>query len=328
MSYISFVTGGTGFIGSYLVKRLIKEGHKVRVLARDPKKAKSLFGNEVDIIHGNINDKAALATGTKGADFVFHLAARVGDYGPKVDFFRTNVDGTRAVVEASERASVSRFIYASSNAVIGTKREKVTTESTPYSKTGGPYGITKGFAEKIILERYKEKNFPAVILRPSVVYGPGDQNFIIRPFELIKKGKLPLINSGRGSCWHTYVENLVDAMILSLANGLAGEIFIITDGGNTTWEEYFNKLAEVAGYPKIERNIPKSVAMPLAWIMYGLYKIARIKPILTPLNVGIVTSEAGVSIEKARKILKYTPKVDLDEGMRRVGAWLREEKLI
>jgi nucleoside-diphosphate-sugar epimerase len=328
MSYISFVTGGTGFIGSYLVKRLIKEGHTVRILARDMKKAKSLLNNEVDIIHGNVNDKAALASGTKGADFVFHLAARVGDYGPKADFYRTNVDGTRAIVDASESAGVSRFIYSSSNAVIGTKREKITTESTPYSNTGGPYGITKGLAEKIIIARYKESGFPFVILRPSVVYGPGDQNFIIRPFELIKKGKLPLINKGRGSCWHTYVENLVDAMILSLADGLAGEIFIITDGSTTTWEEYFNKLAEVAGYPEIKRNIPKSVAMPLAWVMYGLYKIARFKPMLTPLNVGIVTSDAGISIEKARKILKFTPKVDLDEGMRRVGVWLRKEGLV
>ncbi len=329
MSYISFVTGGTGFIGPYLVKRLIKGGHTVRVLARDPKKAKSLLGSEVDIIRGDVTDEATLASGIKGADFVFHLAARVGDYGPKAEFYRTNVDGTRAVVDASDKAGVSRFVYASSNAVIGTKREKITTESTPYSNTGGPYGITKGMAEKIIIDRYEKNSFPAVILRPAVVYGPGAYNFVIRPLELIKMGKMPLINRGKGLCWHVYVENLVDAMILSLSDKLdTGEVFIITDGRNTTWGEYFNKLATVAGYPQIKKNIPKPVAMTLAWCMYGLYKTAGVKPMLTPLGVGIITSEAGVSIDKAKKILKFTPKVDLDEGMRRIGIWLEEEGLI
>ncbi len=96
MSTISFVTGGTGFIGSRLVRRLIAEGHTVRVLARSAEKARALFDDEAEIIPGDLDDAGALARGCRGADRVFHLAAQVGDFGPKKGYYHTNVEGTRA----------------------------------------------------------------------------------------------------------------------------------------------------------------------------------------------------------------------------------------
>lgn len=330
MTHTSFVTGGTGFIGSFLVRRLLSNGHKVRLLTRDREKAKSLFGIDIEIVKGDITDTGALREGTNGADFVFHLAARVGDFGPKREFYRVNVDGTKSLVDAARKAKLNRFIYVSTNAVTGMKRQEITDESTPYSNTGGHYGISKGMAERITLESYEKDGLPGVIIRPAIVYGPGSTNFVIRPFESMKKGKMFLLDGGRGLCWHTYVENLIDAIMLSSENEKAiGEIFIITDGkSDTTWGEYFNKLSETAGFPPISRDIPKWLAMTMAWSMYGLYRVSGIKPMIAPMAVGIITSRSGVSIEKAKKVLGYSPGIDLDKGMRRVGEWLKKEGLI
>jgi nucleoside-diphosphate-sugar epimerase len=326
---ISCITGGTGFIGQCLVARLLSVGHRLRIIARSPEKAERLFKDSVEIIPGDLCDSAALSKGVTGADFVFHLAARVGDFGPKKEFFKINCDGTRLLVEACMETRIKRFIHMSTNAVIGIKREKVTTEQTPYSNTGGPYGITKGISERYVLEKHRKENFPAVVIRPAVVYGPGSPMWVMRPLGLMEKNKMVLIDSGRGHCWHVFIDNLIDAVMLALEKKEAvGEVFIITDGDNgTTWADYFNTLADAAGYPPITRNLPKPLALTAAWAMYGLYKTFRIPPMLTPLGVGIITSQAGVSIEKARKILDYDPKIDLAEGMRRVGEWLNKEGL-
>jgi len=334
MTQVSFVTGGTGFIGAALTERLINEGHEVRVLARNPEKAKALFGDRVTIVTGDLLDGAVLRKGLEGVDYVFHLAAAVGDYGPRKEFFRVNRDGTLALVDAAAAAGVSRFIYMSSNAVIGMKREKVTTEETPYSDSGGYYGMSKGIAEREILRRHREEGFPGVILRPPAVYGPGSPNWVLRIVELMKEGRMTLIGNGRGVCWLIYIDNLVDATMLALTNDRApGEVFIVTDDRSMppdalTWHTYFNTLAEVAGFPPVKKNVPALVAKILANVMYALYVVFNKKPLLTPMGVGIMTTSTGISCEKAKRVLSYSPRIDLQEGMRRVGAHLRETGVI
>ncbi len=327
MATTSFVTGGTGFIGTNLVRRLLAQGHTVRLLARSPAKARALFDDEVVVIPGDLSDGEALARGCRGAEAVFHLAAQVGDFGPRKGYYRTNVEGTRAVVSAADRADAGRLIYMSTNAVTGIKRTFVTDESAPYTRTGGHYGISKGMAEQIIRDRHRENGFPGVILRPPVVYGPGSANWILRPLGLMKRGTMVLIDKGRGLCWHAFVDNLVDAALLAATHPKApGEVFIISDGkDDTTWGDYFNRLAGIAGYGPVTANVPKPVAVAVAHVSYGLYAAFGIRPKLTPLGVGILTSGAPVSIEKARTVLGYKPKVDLTEGMRRVGEWLKVE---
>jgi nucleoside-diphosphate-sugar epimerase len=327
MSLTYFVTGGTGFIGSRLVRRLIEEGHSVRLLARDRKKAERLFGKEVAVIVGDVGDERALRAGTSGADCVFHLAAQVGDFGPRRGFYDTNVRGTQAVVDAADRAHAGRFVFMSTNAVTGMRRTTTTDESAPYATTGGHYGISKGMAERIIRRRHEENGFPAVILRPPIVYGPGSHNWVVRPLVLMGEGKMVLIDGGRGLCWHLYVDNLVDAAVLAARHDKApGEVFIVGDGkDDTTWGDYFGRLAKMAGYGPITKNLPKTVAQGVARVSYGLYTLFGMRPVLTPLGVGIITSAAPLSIDKARRLLGYRPRVDLDEGMARIERWLKTD---
>jgi len=329
MKPVSFVTGGTGFIGQYLVKRLIEEGHEVRILARKPEKAHALFNGSAKIIEGDILDTGALERGASGAHYIFHLAARVGDYGPVKEFSRINVTGTEKLLDAAEKTGNVRLIYVSTNAVVGVKRKNITTEETPYADTGGPYGITKGLAERAILGRHGNNGFQAVVVRPPLVYGPGSPNWVLRPLDLMKAGKMILVNRGSGRCWHLYVENLIDALMLAAKSEKAsGEIFIVSDGEDTSWKRYFSLLAESAGLPPAQKNLSTGLANVLAWSMYLMNKLTGMKPKLTPLGVGILTSEKGVSIDKARSVLGYGPVVNLEEGMRRVGNWLRQEGLV
>jgi nucleoside-diphosphate-sugar epimerase len=327
MSTISFVTGGTGFIGRSLVGRLLAEGHTVRILARSPEKARALFDDEPAIIPGDLGDRQALDLGCRGADYVFHLAAQVGDFGPRHGYYQTNVEGTRAVVDAAEGAGARRFVYVSTNAVTGIRRTTTTDESAPYANTGGHYGISKGMAERIIRDRHRENGFPGVILRPPVVYGPGSANWVLRPLTLMKQGKMVLIDSGRGLCWHVYVDNLIDAAVLASGHEKApGEVFIVSDGKHdTTWGDYFNLLAQTAGYGPITKNVPKTAAVAVARASYTLYSLFGIRPKLTPLGVGILTSGAPLSITKAQTVLGYRPAVSLADGMRRVGEWLEKD---
>jgi nucleoside-diphosphate-sugar epimerase len=323
---ISCVTGGTGFVGTHLVRRLISEGHEVRVLARNPEKARSLFGDQVKVVAGDLGNEDALTECVGGADFVFHLAAHIGYFGRKELFYQTNVEGSKRLLDIAEAHNIKRFVFMSTNAVIGYKREKVTDESTPYSYRSGLSGITKIITEKDILERYKKNGFPGVILRPSIIYGPGCYFYILRPLELIKAGKMSLIGGGKGICWHIYIDNLVDAVLQVAEDERAvGEIFTLSDNKiDTTWKEYFNALAEAAGFPPIKKNMPKWLALCLSYMMYALHKTLGIKPLMTPMAVGIMTSESGLSIEKAKKVLNYSPRIDLEEGMKRVGRWLKE----
>jgi nucleoside-diphosphate-sugar epimerase len=137
---------------------------------------------------------------------------------------------------------------------------------------------------------------------------------------------MTLVSGGSGICWHIYIDNLIDAIVLAAVHPKApGEIFAVSDDKHdTTWKVYFNRLAEVAGYPPIKRNIPKWAALGAAYCMSLSPSVFKQKPLWTAMAVNIVTSRNTLSVEKAKRVLGYKPRVPFEEGMARVGQWLRE----
>jgi nucleoside-diphosphate-sugar epimerase len=309
------VTGAAGFIGSALVRRLVSDGYHVRGIVHH---TQPTFHNaNVEYITGDIADPKFLKSVMDQIDVVFHCAAVVKDYGPKDWFYQVNVEGTKNLVTVCEANSVKRLVFLS----------HIRYES---EKHNAFYRHTKLLAEQYLLEKYTQKQFPVVIVRPGNVYGPGATTWVLRPLYAIQKNRIALIDNGKGIFLHTYIENLIDALLAAVHEPRAiGEAFDVTDGDNTsTWGEYLNALAKMANKQPIQSNISKKTALFISKLMMAMYTIFRIEPWVTPMAVEIFTNHQTVSIEKAKACLGYIPKIDLTEGLKHVEHWLKIEGYI
>ena len=309
------VTGAAGFIGSSMVSRLIREGYEVKAIIHNSTPLKK--EDKVEYITGDITDINSIEKAFKDVDYVMHFAANVRDYGPKQPFYDINYKGTKNLAFLSEKYNVKRFIFLS----------HIRYES---GSDFGLYAKTKYLAENFLLEKNKENNFPVVIIRPGNVYGPGATTWVLRILELLKKNRILFIDDGKGIFLHTYIDNLLDVIMLSLQNNeVIGDDFNITDDDHSiTWKKYFDDLAEIAKLKPVSRKISKKTALRIGKFMIFLNKIFKIKPWVTPVAVNILTNYDHISIEKAKKILKYSPKVNYEEGLKRVKEWLISENYI
>ena len=309
------VTGAAGFIGGALVRRLVSEDHQVRGILHHTQP--TFFHTNVEYITGDITDKEFLTSVLDKVDVVFHCAALVKDYGPKEKFYQINIEGTKNLVTACEERPVKRFVFLS--------HIRYDSESR-----GAVYRATKKEAEEYLLEKHAQTQFPLVIIRPGNVYGPGATTWVLRPLQAIQKNRIALIDGGRGIFLHTYIENLIDALLAAADKPHAiGEIIDITDGENTTtWGEYLNALAHMAQKPPIRKNLSKRTALFTSKLMMIMYKLLRIEPWVTPMAVEVFTNNKIVSIEKAKDILGYTPKIDFREGLEYVENWLKTNRYI
>ena len=309
------VTGAAGFIGSSLVRRLVSKGHDVRGIIHHTQP--TYFDKRVEYISCDITDSAVLEPVMDQVDVIFHCAAVVKDYGPKDAFNRINIEGTKNLIIASEAALVKKFIFLS----------HIRYESGKYR---GYYHETKAIAEQSLMEKYTHDQFPVVIIRPGNVYGPGATTWVLRPLQAIQKNRIALIDKGTGIFLHTYIENLLDALLFALHEPRAvGEVIDITDGDNsTTWGDYLNALAKMAGKPPIKKNMSKRTALIIGKLMMVGYTLFKIKPWVTPVAIEIFTNQNTVSIEKAKTLLRYEPMVDFTNGLDHVERWLKTKGYI
>ncbi|UCF49910.1 MAG: NAD(P)-dependent oxidoreductase [Thermoplasmatales archaeon] len=308
------VTGATGFIGNAITKRLAKEGNVVYALIHNKKPEK--YEKNVEYIKCDLTKPSTLKKLPKKIDIVIHCAAIVKDYGPKDLFYNVNVEGTKNLVNACKKYKLKRFLFISH---MGYELEK------KYSY----YNITKKIAEKYLNEKYQNDGFPVVIIIPGNVYGPGATTWVLRPLESIKTNKIALINNGQGIFLHTYIDNLIDALITAINEPKAiGQTINVTDGDHSiTWGKYLNDLAKIMGKKPINKNFSKKTGMIIAKTMMYLYKIFNFQPWVTPLVVSIFSNDKTVSIKKAEKILNYKPKINYEKGMKEVEEWIKHKRL-
>jgi nucleoside-diphosphate-sugar epimerase len=325
----ALITGATGFIGGRLAERLVtEEGVQVRALARTPEKGKWLANLGVEIIPGDITNPASLQKAVAGCQLVFHAAAWVSEGGTRAEVWAVNVDGAQNVVEAALAAGVERLVHLSSCAVYGSLQQYNIDESTPTRMSGNLYHDSKVAAEEVVFQAYRERGLPVVLARPSQVYGPRSYQFSIRPVELIKVGKMILIDGGRHLCKPVYIDNLVDGLILcARVEAAIGQAINLTDGTPIPWCDFFGaygRMLNIDSFP--------SVPFALAWVV-GLFNElkAAVKGKPASLNRRVVKSlrsSNSFSNQKARALLGWEPKTDFTEGMRRTEAWLRTEGYI
>jgi nucleoside-diphosphate-sugar epimerase len=323
---LALVTGASGFIGGRLAERLAsEEGVRVRVLVRNAKKAAHLGKLPLEIVQGDLLDPQSLSKAVEGCDLVFHCAALVRETGIKKEFYQTNVEGTKNILEAAVHAVVKKFIHMSSVAVYGLNPPDGADEETPYQPCGNLYCDTKIASEEIVWAYHRERKLPVVVIRPTNVYGPHSKPWTLRPVKLINSGQMMLINDGAGLCNFIYIDNLIDATLLATKRDESvGQAYIITDGIAIPWKAFFGCYAQMAGKPHM-RSVPELLGKLVALGMEVTSKFTGNQPKITRQAVGFLTRKARFSIEKARSELGYQPRLSLKEGMRITEQWLREE---
>jgi nucleoside-diphosphate-sugar epimerase len=317
------VTGVNGFIGSHVAQRLLANGHEVRGLVRSTSSLKRIEHLDLELYRGDVTEAASLQKPVKGMDLVVHVAGLASDWGPYEAFHSVNVLGTQNLARAA--AGVKRFVHISTTAIHGFEGKRNMDESSPLVKTIFPYCETKKQAEQWLFEQDLE----VVAIRPGNVYGPRDHTFILHYLDALNSGKLGYVGGGRAWTCPTYVENLVDGILLAcFEEKAAGEAFLITDGLDIDWRTFTDKLADALGVKRPRLSIPFGPAYGLAMVMEGIYTLFRISspPFLTRYRISNGGRDYHFSIRKAEEVLGFRPAVDLSEAVDRTVDWYRNHQ--
>lgn len=328
----NLVTGASGFLGSHLVEHLAVTGQDVVGLVRPSSDRTHLDALGVEVVAtdlGERGDPRALRACLEGVDRVFHCAALVTDWGTWHQFRDANVVATRNLLDAAAAADASLVVHVSSTDVYG-HPDRVVDESAPLRRRGWPYGDTKIEAEEAVAG-FVRRGLPVTVVRPASLYGPRSRSFVLEALDLLRAGQLPLLGPADRAAGLTEVSNAVDAILLVAANDRGvGRAYNLTDGSRITWGTYFERLAQVAGVRGPRLRVPRAPAYAAAWLAEQAYRRVRpaSRPPLTRLMVELLGTEQGFSNARLVDELGYRPRLDFEEGMRRVGDWLRAEGLV
>lgn len=326
---LAAVTGGTGFVGGHLTRRLLEDGWAVRVLARDRDKARPLTELGAEIFIGDLEKPDGLENFFAGADVAFHCAAAIHAAGrDETEYLRINGEGTRTLAAKAATANLKKFVALSSVAAIGIRPGGLIDETFP-CKPDLVYGRSKLQAEEAMLEIHRNTGFPVVILRPPTVYGPGERYNFLSLCKAIKNGPFLVIGNGRNRIDFLSVHHLVESMILAAEKGISGEVYLVADARPRPFIETVNILSKLLkGHPYRSAHLPKLAATMAALPMEVLSRTLDAK---VPLNLGRIrtmTSDFCFDLRKIRRDTGYNPPDDTEEMMAETVAWYQDAGLI
>lgn len=313
-----FVTGGTGFIGTHLVSSLKKEGHTVYVLVRNKNNAQGLEGNNIIFIQGDIERPSSYKrVFDNHIDIVYHLAAVPGQKWKfdDEDYQRINIEGTRQLLELSGN-KIKKFIFCSSiNAI---------KNHTGFHKDS--YGKSKLEGEKLVK---KESSFETIILRPAIVYGPGDTGgMFLKMCLMVKKGAFFLIGSGKNTLPVVYISDLVDAFLLAKNVSRDKQVFEIAGPENISIKKITAIISKCLEKNPSRIHIPASIARLAAFFSEAFSAIFNFEPVITNHRIDLMTKSNPIGYERAQIELGYDPKVKFEEGIKITINWYKENGFI
>ena len=328
------VTGGGGFLGGAIVKRLVKQGASVASFSR--KKYTELTSLNVPQIQGDISDPDTVEQAVQGKDVVFHVAAKPGVWGSYREFYRPNVTGTQNVIDACLKHGVSRLVYTSSPSVVfdGSDMEGV-DETAPYpQRFHSHYPQTKALAEQAVvqaagLHEKTRKKLKTIILRPHLIWGPGDNHLV--PRIIAKASQLRQVGDGKNKVDTIYIDNAADAHILAAeklaANAaLSGHIYFISQDEPVLLWEMINAILNAADLPPVQKTVSHRTARMMGACFESVYKLFKIskEPRMTRFIADELATSHWFDIRAARRDLGYSPKVNTQEGLARLAVWLKD----
>lgn len=316
-----FVTGALGFIGRTLADRYRAAGVEVRGVdvRADP---------GLGVVAGDISAPGDWQRHVDGCDLVVHTAALVSMRSGLDEFWRVNTRGTRLVLDAAIAGGATRFVHFSSVTVFGFAFPNGVDETHPVRLNGVPYVDTKIASEQVVLQAHAAGEVACTIVRPGDVYGPGSKPWTVIPVTDLAHRRLLLPAGGRTIFSPVYVDNLVDGVTAAAVSPAAvGQVLTLSDGVGVTTAEFFGYYATMLGRRRVP-TVPTRVAEGLAGAMAVYGRLRGVEVEVNPSAVAYILRTGTYSIEKARRLIDYAPRIELDEGMRRTERWLREQGLL
>jgi nucleoside-diphosphate-sugar epimerase len=308
------VTGGTGFLGQHLAKKLLDEGHRVRLLGRDFAQVKHLLERGAIPIAVDLRDRDAVSVACAGVAAVYHAGARSEPWGKRADFYAINVGGTEAVIAGCLAHRIKRLIYVSSPSVVfdGSDHVHLTEDAPPPRRFTSMYALTKKLGE----DRIRAANLETVIVRPKAIFGPGDRALLPRLITAARQGRLPQIGNGHNLVDLTYVENVAHALVLALhARAAIGKTYFITNDEHVPLWEVIRIVLQRLGLASHLRQISLHTALTAAALMEWQAALTGKEPLLTRYSAAILARTQTYDISAARRDLGYAPLVSVTDGI-------------
>lgn len=314
------ITGGTGFIGRKLIPELLKQEHKISVLCRSREKAEKILPKECRIILGDITNAESLKGCCDGIDMVYQLVGLSGNELPSdyqfERFRKVNVEGLCNIVEEAERAHVKRFIQVSSIAAMGiVKQMPINAESKcePYL----PYQVSKREGELLVLKEVRDKNFPAIIIRPAKVYGVGGEDSYQSIIKMCKRGVFPKVGLKDTQVSHCYVDDLITTLSLLTRKGKIGETYICATEKGVGFYESVKLVADIMGKKVRMIPIPRWLMASLAYCIEVVFGWMGKKAPVTRRNVIAATTDRIYDFTANKRDIGFVSSVTMEEGIRR-----------
>jgi dihydroflavonol-4-reductase len=318
------LTGASGYTGGRLLEALRARGDEVAVLVRPHSVSDRVRSLASRVVEGVLGDVAAASGLVEGADAVVHVAAVYRTAGHPDSYYReVNVVGTERLLEAAARTGVRRFVHTSTVGVHGHVERPPADETAPLAP-GDIYQATKAEAERLALDFHRRRGVPVAVVRPGAIYGPGETR-LLKLFRAIARGRYAIVGTGRTFYHPVFIDDLVDGFLLALDRPEAvGESFLVCGPSYVSQTDLAALVAKHTGGRVLPFRIP---ARPIQWagdLVEAICVPLGLEPPLHRRRVDFWTKSRAFTIEKARRLLGYAPKVDLDEGIARTAAWYRE----
>jgi nucleoside-diphosphate-sugar epimerase len=317
----AIVTGATGCLGMALVKRLCQQGVEVVALARNKSLGRRLQDFGAHFIAIDLSEKERLEHLCQNANIIYHLAALSSPWGRYCDFYQSNVLGTANIIAATP--TNARLIYVSSPSIYFdfTSRYNIKESSTLPKINANHYIQSKKMAEQLIDYAVSHSDLKAITIRPRGIFGPYDRALFPRIIKSYDQGRFPLIGNGEQLVDITYVDNVVESLLLAAhANACyIGQKYNITNDEPKPFIEIICMLFNALSLPVHFKKVNPVVAKTLAQILALIYKLPSIKsePRLTPYTVGVMSLGQTLDISKAKSELAYKPLINIEQGLER-----------
>ncbi|WP_345763514.1 NAD-dependent epimerase/dehydratase family protein [Diaminobutyricibacter sp. McL0608] len=315
------VTGASSYLGGAVASALVAQGYDVRTLQRRP----SNVAGAVDVL-GDVTDAVRVRTAVEGVEAVVHLAAKVSLAGAVAEFDRVNVGGTSTLLAEARMAGVRRIVHVSSPSVahVGASLIGEPTRPADPSRARGDYARTKAAGELLALAA-DAPGFAVVVVRPHLVWGPGDPQLVGRIVGRARRGRLPVIGSGAALIDTTYIDNAVSGLVAALhdAEKVHGRSYVLTNGEPRPVAELLTGICTACGAPAPSWRVPPVLARTAGGIVEALWRSGpgRDEPPMTRFLAEQLSTAHWFDQRRIRDDLQWSPTVTIDDGLARLAVW-------
>lgn len=319
------ITGGLGFLGSHLSSRLSASGEAVRILARPQSRIEAPASPpSQEIVLGDIRDAEAVDQAVRGAEVVIHLVSNFRKGGSdEKDAVNVNVGGTRNVLEACSRHGVRQLIHCSTIGVHGSVLEIPANEETPFNPMD-LYQETKLQAEQAVWSHHRATGLPVTVLRPISMFGPGDRR-MLKLFRMIQNGRFVMVGDGGALFQPAHIDDVVDGFQLALRNEKAiGEAFIVGGDEYVPLRDLVGLIASELGVRPPRWHLPLRPVLAAADLCERFCVPLGLEPPLHRRRVSFFQNDRAFTVDKARRVLGFQPRMTLREAVRSTIGWYRE----